>query len=213
MSQKTKIHTVYKLADRTRVPSVTTFLGILGKPALLDWAWRCGCEGLDYKAVRDQAGDIGTLAHYLILCHLKNETPDTSEYSAQNIDKAKTCFLKYLEWEKAHTVKSILVEMPMVSELFRFGGTPDYLAYVDDVITLVDFKTGKAIYEEHFYQVAAYRKLAEEVTGHKITNARILRIGRDESEGFEERVMGDLSKEWQIFTHCMAIYRLQRKER
>lgn len=79
---KTKIHTVYKTADGKRVPSVTTILGILNKPALLDWAWRMGCEGQDYKAVRDNAGDIGTLAHYLILCHLKGEKPETQDYSA-----------------------------------------------------------------------------------------------------------------------------------
>lgn len=57
MPSKTKIHTVYKLEDGTRVPSVTTILGILNKPALVEWAYQCGCQGLDYKAVRDQAGE------------------------------------------------------------------------------------------------------------------------------------------------------------
>ena len=88
---KKKIHTVYKLADGSRVPSVTTALGILNKPKLLNWAWKCGVDGLDYRAVRDNAADIGTLAHYFILCHLKHETPDTSEYSQSDIDKAETC--------------------------------------------------------------------------------------------------------------------------
>ncbi len=79
VANKTKIHTVYKTKDGQRVPSVTTILGILNKPALLDWAWRCGCDGINYKAIRDNAADIGTLAHYMIMTYLRGEKPDTSE--------------------------------------------------------------------------------------------------------------------------------------
>ena len=74
-----KIHTIYKKADGTRVPSVTTYLGVLAKPALIHWAWELGVQGLDYRKVRDQAGDVGTLVHYLILCQLQGQEPDLSE--------------------------------------------------------------------------------------------------------------------------------------
>ena len=210
MPNKTKVHTVYKLSDGSRVPSVTTILGILNKPALLDWAWRCGCDGLDYKAVRDQAADIGTLAHYLILCYLKGETPDTSEYSAQDITQAETCLIKYWDWEKENPIEPVLVEEVLVSERYGFGGTIDCLAKLNGELILIDHKTGKGIYPEMFYQLAAYRALLDE-HGHHIASARILRIGRDKNEGFEERVMTDLSKQWQIFTHCLEIYRLQKE--
>ena len=207
-STKTKIHTVYKTKNGVRVPSVTTVLGILDKPALLNWAWKCGCEGIDYKAVRDIAGGIGTLAHYLILCHLKHETPDTSEYSAQDIDKAETCLLKYWDWEKENSITPVLVETSLTSERYGFGGTIDCLAQLNGELILIDHKTGKGIYPEMFYQLAAYRALLDEA-GYQITSARILRIGRDESEGFEQRVMTDLSKQWEIFEHCLGVYKLQ----
>ena len=209
-SNRAKIHTVYKLASGERVPSVTTVLNILNKPALLEWAWKLGTEGIDYKAVRDIAGDVGSLAHYFILCHLKGIEPDTTEYSKDVIDKAENCLIKFWDWEKMHKLEPILIETPQVSEKYHFGGTPDWYGILDGVATLIDFKTGKAIYSEFLYQMASYKMLLEE-NNAAVNNSRILRIGRDESEGFEERVLGNLEKGWAIFLNCLNIYNLQRE--
>ncbi|MDP2363700.1 MAG: hypothetical protein Q8M94_08015 [Ignavibacteria bacterium] len=206
---KTRIHTVYKLKSGERVPSVTTVLGILNKPALLDWAWQMGTQGLDYKAVRDNAGGIGTLAHMMICADLKGEKPDTSEYSQQDIGKAETCLIKYWEWAKGHKVEPIMVETPLISEQYQFGGTIDFFGNVDGRPTLVDFKTGKALYPEFFYQLAGYGQLLAEAN-QLIEVTRILRIGRNEDEGFEERTIGKLDKQWQVFYNCLNIYKLQR---
>lgn len=205
---KAKIHTVYKMADGTRVPSVTTILGVLNKPALLDWAWKLGVQGLDYKTVRDNAADIGTLAHGMVMAHLTGTEFDKSEYSPADVTQAENCLIKYWDWEKGHKIEVIEVEKPMVSEIYKFGGTIDCLAKVDGDLVLIDHKTGKAIYSEMFYQLAAYRQLLSE-TGHNITSARILRIGRDDTEGFEERQMIDLDRHFELFKHCLEIYRLQ----
>ena len=210
MPEKTKVHTVYKSGSGKRVPSVTTILGVLGKPALIHWAWQCGIDGLDYRGVRDNAADIGTLAHYLILCHLKGLKPDTSEYSAQDIDQAETCLIKYWAWEKENQIEPILVEEPFVSEKYGFGGTIDCLAKMGDDLVLVDHKTGKAIYSDMFFQLAAYQALLSEA-GYDIANARILRIGRNDTEGFEQKIMVDLSKQWQIFLYCLRIYNLKKE--
>lgn len=209
---KTSVHTVYKSTEGVRLPSVTTVLGILNKPALLDWAWKLGLEGKDYKAVRDQAADIGTLAHGMVMSHLTGTEFDKTEYSAQDIDKAENCLIKYFDWEKGHKIHIVYVEKPLVSNIYHFGGTIDCFAYVDDKPTLIDHKTGKAIYSEYFYQLAAYKQLLWE-NGHDIDSARILRIGRDELEGFEERTMVDLSKHWQVFQSCLSIYNLQNEIR
>ena len=206
--KKTRVHTVYKLACGDRVPSVTTILGILNKPALLDWAWQMGTQGLDYKAVRDGAADVGSLAHYMILCYLRREEPDTSEYSAQTIERAENSLIKFWDWEKAHNLKPIMLETPLVSEGLGFGGTIDFFGLVDGQPTLVDFKTGKAVYPEFFYQLAAYEQLLTEA-GQLIEVTRILRIGRTEDEGFEERTIGKLDRQWEIFLNCLKIYKLQ----
>ncbi len=84
-----------------------------------------------------------------------------------------------------------------------FGKRKDTGEYV-----LVDFKTGKAIYSEYFYQLAAYENLLVEA-GHRFDKTMVLRIGRDEAEGFEVRDIGNLDKHFEVFKHCLAVYKLQ----
>jgi hypothetical protein len=74
----------------------------------------------------------------------------------------------------------------------------------------VDFKTGKAIYPEMVYQLAAYKQLLQE-HGYEVGPAHILRIGRDADEGFEEKVVTGLERQWAIFNHCLGIYNMQKK--
>jgi hypothetical protein len=208
---KTRVHTVYKLKDGTRVPGVTTPLGILAKPALIHWAWDLGIQGIDYKKYRDETADIGTLAHYLILCHFRKETPDTSDYSDKQITQAENCLKSFFSWLEQNPLEPILIEEPLVSEMHRFGGTPDLLCRLNGDKCLVDFKTGKGIYPEYFIQLAAYKALIEECTDHKINRCKILRIGRSEGEGFEERDIDSTEKEWEFFLHCLAIYNLKKE--
>ena len=207
---KDKTHTIYKLADGTRVPGVTTFLGVLNKPALIKWANKLGLEGIDSTEYVDNLSDVGTLAHRMILTYLKKEKLDTSDYSESQIALAKNSFASYLEYSKHYKIEPVLVETPLVSEQYRFGGTPDLLAMIDGVCTLVDFKTSKAIYPEALIQVAAYATLVME-HGYGVDKAMILRIGRDESEGFEVKPVKALRTNWEIFSHCQAIYELQKQ--
>jgi len=206
---KTSTHTVYKLPDGLRVPSVTTVIGIMAKPALLDWAWRMGCEGKDYKKERDAAADAGTLAHSLILAHLKGEKLNTDEYSKDTINQAENSFLSYLSWEKGKDIKTVLVEQPLVTEM-GYGGTPDLYAVIDGVPSLVDFKTGKSLYSEYEIQIAAYNRLLIDNGYDPAESWRLLRIGRGEDDSYEERYIRDIGASWQIFVHCLEIYKLQK---
>jgi hypothetical protein len=167
-------------------------------------------EGVDYKTYRDVAANIGTLAHYMVQCDLSGETPDLSTYTKDDIDKAENALLKWYEWRKTHKIEPVLLEAPLVSEQFRFGGTIDCYAIIDGVATLADFKTGKAIYPEYITQLAAYRQLLRGV-GKPVQQARIIRIGRDETEGFEERMVTEFEDHWDLFRHCLAIYGLRKK--
>ena len=209
MREKTKAHIRYKGANGENVPGVTTILGILNKPALVKWANNLGLQGIDSSRYRDEMADIGTLAHYLIMCELTGQTPDTADYSPNQLEMAENATLSYYEWEKGHDIEPILVEKALVSDQYGFGGTVDLYAAVDGVPTLVDFKTGKAIYPEMLYQLAAYKQLLQE-HGYELAQARILRIGRDADEGFEEKVVTGLERQWAIFNHCLGIYNLQK---
>jgi hypothetical protein len=210
LKKVSKAHTIYKLSDGTRIPGTTTILGILNKPALVSWANKLGLEGIDSSKYTDQSARIGTLAHYLVQCHLTGETPDTSTYGAFEIDKAENALLSFYEWMKTRTIETIENELPLVSENYRYGGTIDCYCKINGELWLLDFKTGKAIYPEMLTQLSAYIQLLNE-NGYQVEKARILRIGRDETEGFEERVITDFTKHWELFEHCLAIYRLQKQ--
>jgi hypothetical protein len=193
---KTKVHTVYKRKTGNRVPGVTTILNEMAKPALIHWAWDLGCKGVDYRKFRDEKAEIGTLLHYMVLCHLKNEKPELKDYTSNQIDLAENCMISYLEWEKLHPLKPLVIEEPLVSEEWGFGGTPDLLAEMNGDICLIDFKTGKAIYDEYFYQLSAYRQLIVENT---------------ETEGFNEAHRLDLGDEFSIFLSCLDIYETKKR--
>ncbi len=208
--KNSKQHTIYKLKDGTRVPGVTTILGVLNKPALVPWANNLGLQGIKVREYVDDKAAIGTLAHQMIADHLRKVCTDTSEYTAKQIDQAENSVLSYLEWEKDKEIKPIAIEEPIVSGGYRFGGIIDCLAVIDGDVTLLDFKTGKAIYPEMFYQLAAYKQLIVEAH-NKVVTATILRIGRDETEGFEVANRPILAREWRIFEHCLSIYQLQKE--
>jgi len=207
--KKSKAHVIYKLEDGTKIPGVTTVLGILNKPALVIWANRLGLQGIDSSKYRDAMGEVGTLAHQMIVDYFNKVETDTSDYSSNQIELAENCLLSFWEWEKGHKIEVIMAEKQLISTEYGFGGTIDCFCNLDGQPTLLDFKTGKAIYPEMLYQLAAYEQLLAE-DGKLIEVSRVLRIGRDEDEGFEERLMGDTSKHLELFKHCLAIYNLQK---
>ena len=212
-AKKSRAHTRYKLADGTLVPGVTTVLGVLNKPALVPWANKLGLAGINVGQYVDVLAQIGTLGHALILSHLTGTKPDLSEYTTQMLDKAENCLLSYFEWEGQHKLKPILCETPLVSETYRYGGTPDFFGDVDGILTLLDFKTGRAIYDDYFYQLAAYCRLLAD-SGHAAPlRAIILQIGRDETEGFSTKEVKNLDREWEIFKCCLRIYELKREKK
>jgi hypothetical protein len=199
----------YRLKDGSIVPGVTTVLKELSMGEGLNyWCWDLGRQGLDYKEVRDAAGRVGTLAHHLIACHLNCEEPSASEFSPAEVDKAGICFRKYLAWEKENPLTPVMIEEPLVSELFKYGGTPDLLAEIDGKFVLIDFKTGSGIYQSYHCQVAAYRKLFEE-QGWTVASARIIRISPDETDRIEVAMALDYARDWQIFQHALGIYELR----
>jgi hypothetical protein len=167
-------------------------------------------KGIDYRKFRDDKADIGTLAHQMIVDYFNKVETDTSEYSKGQIDLAENCLLSFWEWEKGHKIEVIMAEAPLISTEYGYGGTIDCFCNLDGQPTLLDFKTGKAIYPEFFYQLAAYEQLLAEA-GKLIDGTRILRIGRDADEGFEERSVGKLDKQFEIFKHCLAIYNLKKE--
>ena len=207
---RSQAHIRYKNAQGLIVPGVTTVLGLLAKPQLIIWANRLGLEGIDSSKYRDDKGDIGSAAHRMILAHLRGEKANLTDFTPEQIDKAENCFLSYLAWEKGKVIEPILVEAPLVSETFQFGGTLDFYGTVDGELTLCDYKTG-GIYPEAYYQLCAYRQLLEGSGQAAPVKGIILGIPRAETEAFQVATYTAFDQGWQIFFHLLQVYRLRKE--
>jgi len=210
---KVKAHTRY-MVENKRVAGVTTILGVLNKPNLIPWANRMGLKGIDTTKYVNEAAEIGTLAHEMVMHYFEGTECNTDDYSKNQIKLAENSLKSFYSWNDEHEITPILIEEQMASAKYFYGGTIDLFCNIDGVDALVDFKTGKAIYSEMFSQVAAYVQLLKE-NGHKPKKFKIIRIGRDPSEGFEERSVSakELKDYWSIFYYCLKLYELKKKIR
>lgn len=217
VAKRSRSHPVYKKADGTIVPGASTVSKIiwLNKRPLLHWAHKLGRDGIDMDKHRDRLAGIGTLTHQMILDYLKGQATDTSEYADDEKDLAANCFLKYLEWERQQKgeIEPIFLEEEFVSEVYGFGGRLDFFGLLDGKRTLIDFKTGKGIYDDMWYQLGGYAVLLEEYGHGPIESYRILNIGRDETEKFIDKPRASIEAEKEIFLHALAIYQLSKNRR
>ena len=216
----------YKLANGEAAPGVTTIIGRFKESGgLLQWAFQQGKSGAaTLYAARDEAADIGTIAHGLVEAHINDPRivmPEIAALAALHrvtegmAEKALSAYLAYLQWESNFKVVIVEQEMPLVSEIYGFGGTPDAVGFVGDAFCILDWKTSNAIYRDYLLQMAAYKALWEEnrpgqPTKARITGFHLLRFGK-EAPDFEHRYFGELDKAWQMFLHLLEAYKLDKE--
>lgn len=192
MRALTKVHTRYFQKNGKQVQGITTIIGNHNgdKGGMIHAAWRLGCEGIDYKEEWRGKATAGTIAHEMIRCHLLEIKHDfRKQYSDELVRQADIAFQGFLEWASNwKRFETVLIEEPLVSELYPYGATLDWLGYLNDHLTLVDFKTGKGVYWNHKVQVAGCFKLAEE-HGYAVDRARILHI--EKGEEYEDEELGE----------------------
>ena len=171
----------YYLADpatgkKTRVPSVTTLLGQLAKPALVRWAARAAADfasdnweslsGLTpaerrkmIAAAPDQARNTaaakGTAIHKWAEQLLAGEPVDIPEQHLGTVEQ-------FARWWEGSGFTAVHSEMRLWSEEDDFAGCA-YAGTCDLVAThrdgsrwLLDHKTGSGIYGDYAVQLAAY---------------------------------------------------------
>ena len=202
----------YRLENGEVIPGTTTVVGELGwnKNVLVAWANRLGLQGKEARGYVDDKASIGSLAHAFVLAELQGKQPDTKDYTGNQIELAKNCLASYNEWKGKRKIEPIIVEQQLVSEEFKYGGTPDFFGKVDGVLTLTDYKTGNGIYPEFFIQVAAYHNLITE-RGYTPQEVRILAIPRSADESFSEKIISaeQIKVGFTIFCHLLAIWNLK----
>ena len=130
------------------------------------------------------AAESGTIAHDYIENHVcEKPQPKELVIKINKDNNAKNSVKSFDAWEREHKVEWVASELVIGSETHEFGGTLDAIAYVDNIPSLIDFKTSNQISADYFLQTAAYQIALEEM-GFMPLQRIILRIPKN-GDGFE----------------------------
>lgn len=211
------------------LPSSTTILSLLSKPALMHWAVkqtvvylgakldeiREGAlelteenasqilkEAREYhQQLKDEAMDIGSQVHHLIEQYLLG-----NPYEHLINEKTERPFEAFLEWQKEREFRLVKAEHSVWSKK-KYAGTLDCVAYLNDKLYIIDFKTSNAIYPEYLLQLASYWKAYEEMSGQKVKRLGILRL--DKETGMPEWVefnKKEANKAFRMFMYLVKFW-------
>ena len=241
----------YKIGDYEAMPSVTTVLEMINKPALRDWkmnkaldyiqnkykkrhwistapwiqypnskkaqsfstkvktSWRDALASLRRSAklhpdrVRDQAGDIGTEIHEAIAAELQGElwTSDSQE--------VHTAMQSYRMWREDSTVEPIWTEQTSLE--YGYAGSADLVGMDGSKLVVLDWKTGRGVYNEAGLQVAAYSHCIEELTGETVDECRVVHLDKL-TPGWSEHRVKDWRRSFNGFLSALNIWKLWHAE-
>lgn len=172
----------YKLADGTKLPSVTTVLQVLNKPALIGWASKTAAneaianlpklvrmcrtdpdgaykwlQGSPSRQATD-AANAGSGVHRIAEAHVLGEPyppPDPATPAGQT-------HAQFIAWLGAYKPAFEATEAVVVNRTVGYAGSLDAICRIpalDNRLIVLDYKTGKTgPYPEWALQVAAYAR-------------------------------------------------------
>jgi len=230
----------YKFVESGSIVDSVTTKNIIQKEHLIAWAVKLGVEFLEqenrfealkdperrsdvltaalfkYKDFRDDAGDVGTVAHHIIEAYIEVWTTTGTrpsniiDYVPNNCDPravaaarcASAAFDKYPELEPLAC--EMLVGIDGVS-----AGTLDLLMFnnITGEVELWDWKTSNNIDDFYWLQISAYAEMLRRMTDNKIsiTNARIIKLDKFSNRPKIYRVE-NLDNGYQLFETLSYFY-------
>lgn len=225
----------YTISEGVQLPSVTTILNVVGKPALVQWsareernmvsdvaadlyadlaktppmsrtaylttlADRLGKQRASQKLLA-KAAEIGSQVHAMAEWNFRRALGQKVGPEPKIEDRAQWAFMALEDWATSVRFQPLKIEQTVWSTTYGYAGTMDLLALVNDVPTLVDFKTGKAIYPEAHLQNVAYQVAYNEM-GHEppAQAGLIVRLPKVETDpAFETAVVPPVAELFPVF--------------
>ena len=179
------------------VPGVTKIIGILDKPALVQWAANMAAEYIGAQLFGEAARPVTEIP--AILNEAKTAHRKLSK-SATDIGKEVHSFAEralveqrvklpkdpqtrkgceaFLTWLHATDMKPINVERMVFSRMHYYAGTCDFFGHINGELCVMDLKTSSGLYREMPIQLAAYAVALQEETGERIDHAWIVRLDK-----------------------------------
>lgn len=153
--------------DGKKVPGTTTVIGRFKESgALIYWAYNRGKDGLELYESRDKAAELGTIVHEMVEEYVRGGHPYDvlpDGITPEDQGQVMSAFSAFEEWFESNKFSIVEQEVQLVSEVHKYGGTPDAIA-IDGKgrLVLLDWKTSSGVYADFLYQLALYRVLWNE---------------------------------------------------
>jgi len=167
----------YTLEDGTRLPSVTTVLGVQKKQAIFEWRKRVGDE--EANRISKQATSRGTNVHTICENYLNNK----QDYMKGIMPDALEYFLSIKPYlNKINNIH--YQEAALWSKQLGMAGRVDCIAEYEGELAVIDFKTSSRVKKredilDYFWQTTAYSLMYEEMIGRPINNLIIIMAVKD----------------------------------
>lgn len=202
----------YYTHDGVDVPRVTRILkACISNEGLVKWASRVGYKKMEMY--RNNALESGSLCHSLIEDYINGNHIDMILSGDTVTRDALMAFNNFKSWfsnlaAAGHQFKLVGSEIELTCPYF--GGTLDCLAYIDDKLCIIDWKTSKTIYTEYYFQLAAYRYMVNNFTNlGKVDHIGIIRLEKKQP-GYQELFFSNIDRTLdyfeQGFLRCLEWY-------
>lgn len=134
-----------------------------------------------YQREIQTALDVGSSAHKYIEWQIRRGLGQKVGPEPKVHPKGLWACMAVEDWFLRHQVKPIYVEAQVFAAR-GYAGTFDLLATVDGALTLIDWKSSKALYAEHDLQIAAYAQALVDMGHPEVARAIVIRIPKEETE-------------------------------
>lgn len=142
-------------------------------------------EAMTQHTIRkDEAASIGTIVHDYAeaFATAKIEGKPLPEIPADAPEAALNGIMAFIDWTKQHHVEFRETERLVYSKAFGYVGLTDAIAVVDGKLSVIDYKTSKGIYDDHYFQIAGYWAAYTEETAGDIQQGILLHFNKETGE-------------------------------
>lgn len=158
-----------------------------------------------------EATDVGTDVHDWIRSYIRVRPYATPEVDLSELRVGvRRSIEAFLEWERSHKVEWLASELRLGSRAHRFAGTTDFVALVDDLLAIGDFKTSKRFSLDYNIQTMGYQIALEEndPSGkYPIQGRLVVRLPKDGKKAEAAYVQTDAAEDRQEFLRRRASLR------
>jgi hypothetical protein len=161
------------------------------------------------RAKRD-AATIGTATHAVIEYHLRVQLGEDPGPRPDVPDKALWAYEVFRDWAAAVQLVPLAVERVVHDPRHGYAGTMDLYALVRGVPTILDWKTGRAVFPEAFLQNVAYRHAAA-LDGMPSTQGLVVRLPKHLNDPSPEPVWVPDDVSLEDFLAVLRLWRCLRR--